>query len=36
VIVEEAVAARFKAPEGFNELERREYDDTELVFLRAS
>ena len=36
VVVEEAVAARFKAPEGFSELERREYDDTELVFLRAS
>ena len=34
VVVEEAVAAAFKAPEGFEELERRQYDDTELVFLR--
>ena len=34
VIVEEAVDAKFAAPEGFEELERREYDDTELVFLR--
>jgi len=34
VVVEEAAAA-FKAPEGFNELERRPYDDSELVFLRA-
>ena len=36
VVVEEAVAAAFKTPEGFTELERRQYDDTELVFLRAS
>jgi len=36
VVVEEAVDAAFKAPEGYEELERREYDDTELVFLRAS
>jgi 16S rRNA (guanine966-N2)-methyltransferase len=35
VVVEEAVAAAFKAPEGFEELERRPYDDTEFVFLRA-
>ena len=35
VIVEEAADAGFKAPEGFEELERRAYDDTELVFLRA-
>jgi 16S rRNA (guanine966-N2)-methyltransferase len=35
LIVEEAKAAAFKAPEGFAELERRAYDDTELVFLRA-
>jgi 16S rRNA (guanine966-N2)-methyltransferase len=35
VVVEEA-AARFAAPEGFSELERRRYDDTELVFLRAA
>jgi 16S rRNA (guanine966-N2)-methyltransferase len=34
-VVEEAVGATFKTPEGFSELERRAYDDTELVFLRA-
>ena len=35
VVVEEARAAEFKVPEGFAELERRAYDDTEFVFLRA-
>lgn len=35
IIVEEAVDAAFKAPDGFEELERRQYDDTEFVFLRA-
>ncbi len=35
IIVEEAVASNFKAPEGFEELERRAYDDTEFVFVRA-
>ena len=35
VVVEEAKAAGFVAPEGFEELERRAYDDTEFVFLRA-
>jgi 16S rRNA (guanine966-N2)-methyltransferase len=35
VVVEEAKAAAFTAPEGFAELERRAYDDTEFVFLRA-
>jgi 16S rRNA (guanine966-N2)-methyltransferase len=34
IVVEEAADAAFKSPEGFEELERREYDDTELVFLR--
>jgi 16S rRNA (guanine966-N2)-methyltransferase len=34
VIVEEAVKSAFVAPEGFAELERRRYDDTEFVFLR--
>jgi 16S rRNA (guanine966-N2)-methyltransferase len=34
-VVEEAGDAGFKAPEGFTELERRKYDDTEFVFLRA-
>ncbi len=33
-VVEEAADADFKTPEGFEELERRDYDDTELVFLR--
>ncbi len=35
VVVEEAKAAVFKAPARFEELERRDYDDTEFVFLRA-
>jgi 16S rRNA (guanine966-N2)-methyltransferase len=35
LVVEEAKAAAFKAPEGFEELDRRAYDDTEFVFLRA-
>jgi 16S rRNA (guanine966-N2)-methyltransferase len=36
VVVEEAKAAAFAAPEGFAELERRAYDDTEFVFLRSA
>jgi 16S rRNA (guanine966-N2)-methyltransferase len=36
VVVEEAADAGFKAPEGFEELERRTYDDTEFVLLRAA
>ena len=36
VVVEEAKAAAFSAQEGFAELERRSYDDTEFVFLRAA
>jgi 16S rRNA (guanine966-N2)-methyltransferase len=36
VIVEEATEAGFVAPAGFEELERRAYDDTEFVFLRSS
>src|SRR4051812_5775279 len=35
VVVEEETGA-FKAPEGFEELERRAYDDTEVAFLRAN
>ncbi|HEX5506898.1 MAG TPA: 16S rRNA (guanine(966)-N(2))-methyltransferase RsmD [Pseudolabrys sp.] len=35
IVVEEAADAGFKAPEGFDELERRRYDDTEVVFLRS-
>jgi 16S rRNA (guanine966-N2)-methyltransferase len=34
LIVEEAKAAGFVTPEGFEELERRAYDDTEFTFLR--
>ena len=36
IVVEEAAKAQFAAPEGFTELERRRYDDSELVFLRAA
>ena len=36
LVVEEAKAAAFTVPEGFEELERRPYDDTEFVFLRAA
>ncbi|MDR3422155.1 MAG: 16S rRNA (guanine(966)-N(2))-methyltransferase RsmD [Xanthobacteraceae bacterium] len=34
IVVEEAAAAKFTAPEGFSEIDRRRYDDTELTFLR--
>jgi 16S rRNA (guanine966-N2)-methyltransferase len=34
-VVEEATDAKFAAPEGFEELERRVYDDTEFTILRA-
>jgi 16S rRNA (guanine966-N2)-methyltransferase len=34
LLVEEAKDAEFAPPEGFEQLERRMYDDTELVFLR--
>jgi 16S rRNA (guanine966-N2)-methyltransferase len=36
VIVEEATDAGFAAPHGYAEVERRRYDDTEFIFLRAS
>lgn len=36
VVVEESKAAALSAPEGFQELERRAYDDTEFVFFRAN
>lgn len=35
VVVEEAKAAAFVAPAGYEELERRVYDDTEFVILKA-
>ena len=34
VIVEEAADSGFAAPDGFVEMERRRYDDTEFAFLR--
>jgi len=34
LVVEEAEAAAFVVPHGFEELERRTYDDTEFVFLK--
>jgi 16S rRNA (guanine966-N2)-methyltransferase len=34
LLVEEAKDAEFAPPEGFEQLERRMYDDTELMFLR--
>jgi 16S rRNA (guanine966-N2)-methyltransferase len=34
IVVEEAAKSGFAAPEGFDELERRAYDDTMLVILR--
>jgi 16S rRNA (guanine966-N2)-methyltransferase len=34
IVVEEAVASAFKAPDGLAEIERRRYDTTELVFIR--
>jgi 16S rRNA (guanine966-N2)-methyltransferase len=34
LVIEEAKAATFSTPDGFAELERRAYDDTEFVFLR--
>ena len=36
IVVEEAAGVGFKAPDGIKELERRKYDDTEFVFLRAA
>jgi 16S rRNA (guanine966-N2)-methyltransferase len=34
IVVEEATGT-FRAPDGFEEIERRAYDDTELIFLRS-
>jgi len=36
IIVEEAADAGFAPPDGFTELERRKYDDTEFVSLRQT
>jgi 16S rRNA (guanine966-N2)-methyltransferase len=35
-VVEEAKAAEFAPPDGFQELERRVYDDTEFTILGRS
>jgi 16S rRNA (guanine966-N2)-methyltransferase len=35
VVVEEAATSSFTPPAGFTEEERRDYDDTQLTFLRA-
>ena len=35
-VVEESVEAKFVAPEGYEELERRDYGDSELIFLRRA
>ena len=35
VVVEEAAAASFPVPAGYEEAERRRYDDTELIFLHG-
>jgi len=34
IVVEEATKSAFAAPEGFAEIERRVYDDTEFIFLK--
>ena len=36
IVMEEATKAQFATPEGFPEIDRRRYDDTEFVFLRLS
>ena len=36
LVVEEVADAGFKAPDGFAELERRRYDDSEFTFVRLS
>ena len=36
IVVEEAAKAGFAPPGGFREAERRRYDDTEFIFLRAA
>ena len=36
IVMEEATKAQFATPEGFHEIDRRRYDDTEFVFLRLS
>jgi 16S rRNA (guanine966-N2)-methyltransferase len=35
IVVEEAADIAFTAPDGFEEIERRDYGDTQLIFLRT-
>ncbi len=35
-VVEESAQSRFEAPEGYEELDRRVYGDTEVIFLRSA
>jgi len=35
LVIEESLRAGFKVPEGLEELERRVYDDTEIIFARS-
>ena len=35
VVVEERTSAAIKAPDGYDEIERRAYDETEFIFLRV-
>jgi 16S rRNA (guanine966-N2)-methyltransferase len=36
IVVEEAAKTRFAPPDKFHELDRRRYDDSEFIFLRAA
>ena len=36
VVVEETASAKFVGPDGYEELERRDYGDTELIFLQTN
>jgi 16S rRNA (guanine966-N2)-methyltransferase len=36
IVVEEAVKAAFQTPEGFQEMERRQYGDSEIILLRLA
>jgi 16S rRNA (guanine966-N2)-methyltransferase len=36
LVVVEEIKGAFKTPEGFEEIERRDYDDTEIVFLKLA
>ncbi len=36
IVVEEAAGATFEPPDGFSEIERRDYGDTQLIFLKIT